>query len=59
MKVEYVCVLTLDERDIRLAAANGGTTVDHPVAPVKTILRVNTEVREQLLGPAEASGRGA
>lgn len=55
MRVEYVCLVTLDERDIRLAAANGGTTIEHPVAPVKTILRVSTEVREQL--QAEATER--
>lgn len=48
VKVDYVCVVTLDERDIRLAAANGGTTIEHPVPPVKTILRVSTEVREHL-----------
>ena len=44
MKVEYVCVVTLDDRDISLASANGGTQIEHPVAPVKTILRVNTQV---------------
>lgn len=49
MKVEYVCLVTMDDRDIRLAAANGGTAIEHPVSPVKTIIKVTTEVREQLI----------
>ena len=44
MKIEYICLVTLDARDISLASANGGTQIEHPVAPVKTIIRVNTQV---------------
>jgi len=48
MKCEYICVVTLDERDIRLAAANGGVTIEHPVAPVRTVIRLTHDVKEQL-----------
>lgn len=48
MKVEYVCMVTLDERDVRLAAANGGTTIDHPIPPIRTIFRLSNEAQKQL-----------
>lgn len=47
MKVEYVCVVTMDQRDISLAAGNGGRPIEHPVAPVKTIIRVMTQGSEK------------
>ena len=51
MKTEYVCIVTMDERDVRLAAANGGKEIEHPPGayPIKTIFRVSNEVRDQLL----------
>lgn len=51
MKVEYVCMVLMDERDVRLAAANGGTTIEHTVPPVRTILRVNLAEPEYLQPP--------
>lgn len=49
MQIQYICVVTMDERDVKLSAANGGITIEHPVPPVKTIFRLSNEVRDQLL----------
>ncbi len=48
MRIEYFCIVTLEERDVRLAAANGGITIDHPIPPVRTVIKLTNEVREQL-----------
>jgi hypothetical protein len=42
----------MDERDVKLSAANGGITIEHPVPPVKTIFKLTNEVRDQLLRAA-------
>ena len=55
MKVEYICLLTLDERDIRLAAVNGGLSVEHPVPPLKTVITVTKDVRDQLQADHDAT----
>ncbi len=47
MKVEYVCVITLDQRDVRLASANGGMEIPHPVPPVKTIIKVTGDAERK------------
>lgn len=56
MKVEYVCLVTLEERDVRLASVNGGVIVDHPVPPIRTVIRTTPDVKEQLGKAAESRG---
>lgn len=40
MKIENQTVLTLDERDIRLSATNGGVAADLPPNTTRVIVRV-------------------
>jgi hypothetical protein len=57
VKTEYICVVTMDERDVKLSAANGGIAIEHPpgASPVKTIFKLTNEVRDQLLRAATAT----
>jgi hypothetical protein len=41
MKTENWCIVNLDERDVRLAAANGGLEVKLTAATAKVIIRVS------------------
>lgn len=56
MRIEYICEITLEDRDIRLLAANG-KEIEHPVPLVKTIIKVTSEVREQLVPVDPDRGR--
>ena len=54
MKVEYVCYVTLDARDVQLAAANGGTAIEHPVPPVRTVIRTTVECKKPVVPSMDA-----
>lgn len=46
MKTETHVILTLDERDIRLSATNGGLAADLPPNTTRVIVRVNVQLEE-------------
>jgi len=54
MKTEYICIVTMDECDVRLSASNGGKEIEHPLGayPCKTIFRLTNEARAQLVKSA-------
>jgi hypothetical protein len=47
VKIENITVLTLDERDVRLSATNGGLSADLPPKTTKVIIRVNAKLEEE------------
>jgi hypothetical protein len=47
MKMENWCIVSLDERDVRLAAANGGLEVKLTAATAKVIIRVSGRCEEE------------
>lgn len=44
MRVEYTCVATLDDRDVKQAAVNGGLRVELP--PQTTAVVIKTTVQD-------------
>lgn len=48
MRIENVCVVTLDDRDVRRATSHFGIAVDHLVRPDRTIIRICTHEQQPI-----------
>jgi hypothetical protein len=47
MKIENLCVVTMDERDCKQAAVNGGIKVDLPPGTVSVVVKVAWQAQEK------------